>query len=80
MSGEDFFDREAELDVLESRVRGRNHVQRRTGKTSILRELGRRLEDEGWAFLFVDAEGATCPEDVVARTSSKTARATRAGA
>ena len=70
VSGEDFFDREPELQVLESRVRDRNHVllsgQRRMGKTSILRELGRRLEDQGWDFLFTDVEGATCPEDVIA--------------
>ena len=70
VSGDDFFDREPELQVLESRVRDRNHVllsgQRRMGKTSILRELGRRLEDQGWDFLFTDVEGATCPEDVIA--------------
>ena len=70
VSGDDFFDREPELRVLESRVRDRNHVllsgQRRMGKTSVLRELGRRLEDQGWDFLFTDVEGATCPEDVIA--------------
>ena len=70
VSGEDFFDREPELRVLESRVRDRNHVllsgQRRMGKTSVLRELGRRLEDQGWDFIFTDVEGATCPEDVIA--------------
>ncbi|MDE0697800.1 MAG: ATP-binding protein [Boseongicola sp.] len=76
VSGEDFFDRQAELDTLESRVRGRNHVlvsgQRRMGKTSILRELGRRLEDDGWAFLFVDVEGAASPEDAVADIAQAT--------
>ena len=70
VSGDDFFDREAELRILESRVRDRNHVlltgQRRMGKTSILRELGRRLEADGWIFLFVDVEGATCAEDAIA--------------
>ena len=70
VSGDDFFDREPELQALESRVRDRNHVllsgQRRMGKTSVLRELGRRLEDQGWDFLFTDIEGATCPEDVIA--------------
>ena len=76
VSGEDFFDREAELEVLESRVRGRNHVlvsgQRRMGKTSILRELGRRLECDGWTFLFVDVEGAGDPEDVIADMAQAT--------
>ena len=70
VSGDDFFDREADLRILESRVRDRNHVlltgQRRMGKTSILRELGRRLEADGWIFLFVDVEGATCAEDAIA--------------
>ena len=36
------------------------------GKTSVARELGRRLEDQGWIFLFADVEGATCAEDVIA--------------
>ncbi len=70
MSGNDFFDRERELFILESRIRERNHLlltgQRRMGKTSILRELGRRLQSDGWIFLFVDVEGATCAEDVIA--------------
>lgn len=71
VSGPDFFDREAELRILEERVRAANHVlitgQRRMGKTSIARELGRRLtESGGWVALFTDVEDATCPEDVVA--------------
>ena len=70
VSGDDFFDREPELQVLESRVRDGNHVlltgQRRMGKTSVAQELGRRLESQGWVFLFTDVHGATCPEDVIA--------------
>ena len=70
VSGDDFFDREAEMEMLARKVRERNHVllsgQRRMGKTSILQELGRRLENEGWIFFFVDVEGALCPEDAVA--------------
>ena len=73
VSGSDFFDREAELKVLKSRVCDGNHVlltgQRRMGKTSIVRELGRKLEAEGWIFLFTDVEGATCPEDAIAEIS-----------
>ena len=69
VSGDDFFGREGELRVLEARVRDHNHLlltgQRRMGKTSIARELGRRLESKGWVFLFADVEGATCAEDVV---------------
>ena len=67
---EDFFDREKELEILEARVRGRNHVllsgQRRMGKTSVLRELERRLESDGWIVLFVDVEGAANAEDAIA--------------
>ena len=76
VSGSDFFDREAELELLESLVRDRNHVllsgQRRMGKTSIARELGRRLESQGWSSLFVDVEGGTCPEDVIADIAQAT--------
>ena len=70
VSGNDFFNREPELSILDHRIRNGNHVllagQRRMGKTSVTRELGRRLETQGWVFLFVDVEGATCPEDVIA--------------
>ena len=70
VSGNDFFDRESELRVLDARVRAGNHTlltgQRRMGKTSIVQELGRRLKDQGWVFLFTDVEGATCAEDVIA--------------
>ena len=69
VSGDDFFGRGSELQLLEEKVYDRNHVllagQRRMGKTSIARELGRRLETQGWVFLFTDVEGATCAKDVV---------------
>ena len=70
VSGEDFFDRDKELRVLEMQVRDGNHVlltgQRRMGKTSVTQELGRRLELQGWEFLFADVEGAACAEDAIA--------------
>ena len=70
VSGNDFFDREPELRLLELRVRDGNHVlltgQRRMGKTSITRELGRRLESKGWTPLFTDVGDAVGPEDVIA--------------
>ena len=76
VSGDDFFDREGELRVLESHVRDHNHLlltgQRRMGKTSITRELGRRLEATGWIFLFADVEGSTFPEDAVATIAKET--------
>ena len=68
--GTDFHGREAELGALLRRIRDRNHVllsgQRRMGKTSIARELGRRLESEGWATVFADVENAASPEDAIA--------------
>ncbi len=68
--GDDFFDREADLRILENYVKDHNHVlltgQRRMGKTSVVMELGRRLETSDWAFLFADVEGATCAEDAIA--------------
>lgn len=71
VSGDDFFfNRDKELQVLETRVRDGNHVlltgQRRMGKTSVTQELGRRLKLRGWEFLFADVEGATCAEDAIA--------------
>ena len=70
VSGSDFFNRDKELRVLETRVRDGNHVlltgQRRMGKTSVTQELGRRLVEQGWEFFFADVEGATCAEDVIA--------------
>ena len=71
VSGEDFFDRQRELQVLERHIRNGNPVllsgQRRMGKTSVARELGRRLEREGWAFSFADVERAASAEDVIAK-------------
>ena len=70
VSGDDFFNRDKELQVLETRVCDGNHVlvtgQRRMGKTSVTRELGRRLERKGWVFLYTDVESATSAEDVIA--------------
>ena len=50
VDGDRFFDREAELEALSERVREGTHTlltaQRRMGKTSLVRELLRRLADE----------------------------------
>ena len=71
VSGDDFFDREPELRALRELVSDRNHVlltgQRRMGKTSVVRELGRRLEGDGWVVFFTDVEGAVCAEDAIAQ-------------
>lgn len=68
--GNDFWGRTSELRQLEEKILDHNHVlltgQRRMGKTSIAQELGRRLKNEGWVFLFVDVEAADSAEDVIA--------------
>ena len=70
VSGDDFFDREKELEILEARVHDGNHMvmtgQRRMGKTSVLRELGRRLGQRGWVFLFADVEADQSEEYLIA--------------
>ena len=70
VDGERFFDREAELAVLTDRVRNGTHTlltaQRRMGKTSLVRELLRRLKDEGrFRTVFVDLEDARTAADAV---------------
>jgi len=59
VEGEKFFDREIELETLEERVRDGTHTlltaQRRMGKTSLVRELLRRLGETGdFESVFVD--------------------------
>ena len=66
-----FFDREVELDVLADRMRDGTHTlltaQRRMGKTSLVRELLRRLERDGHSeTVFVDLEDASEPADAIA--------------
>ena len=71
VDGDRFFDRETELETLTERVRDGAHTlltaQRRMGKTSLVRELLRRLDDEGeFATVFVDLEGANDAADAIA--------------
>ena len=71
VDGDRFFDREAELEALRERVQDGSHTlltaQRRMGKTSLVRELLRQLEEEGdFATVFVDLEAANNPADAVA--------------
>ena len=69
--GDRFFDREVELEALKERVLEGTHTlltaQRRMGKTSLVRELLRRLEESGQCeTIFVDLESAKVPADAVA--------------
>ncbi len=71
VDGDRFFDRETELEILEERVRDGTHTlltaQRRMGKTSLVRELLRRLgETNDFDVIFVDLEAAMDLSDMVA--------------
>ncbi len=71
VEGDRFFDRESELEALTERVRDGTHTlltaQRRMGKTSLVRELQRRLQAEAkFEMVFVDLEGAATPADAIA--------------
>ena len=71
VDGDRFFDREVELEALEERVREGTHIlltaQRRMGKTSLVRELLRRLAETGeFDTVFVDLEAAMDPADAIA--------------
>lgn len=82
VDGENFFDRQMELEALQERVREGTHTlltaQRRMGKTSLVRELQRRLVETGeFEVVFVDLEAATDPADAIAEigVQSKSVRA-----
>ena len=71
VEGDRFFDRDTEIEALAERVRDGTHTlltaQRRMGKTSLVRELLRRLADEGrFETIFVDLEDAAAPADAIA--------------
>lgn len=76
VEGDRFFDRAAELEALMERVRDGTHTlltaQRRMGKTSLVRELLRRLGEEGSVeTIFVDLEATTTPADAVAEIAAE---------
>lgn len=69
--GDQFFGRETELTALTERVSDGTHTlltaQRRMGKTSLIRELLRRLKDEvSFETVFVDLEAADTPAEAIA--------------
>ncbi|MBE9566634.1 MAG: ATP-binding protein, partial [Proteobacteria bacterium] len=72
---ERFWDREADLKLLTERLDEGNHVrlvaQRRMGKTSLLREVSRRLSNR-YACLFVDVQKHESPAEVIAAMGGAT--------
>ena len=83
VAGDDFFDREAELEALAERIKEGTHTlltaQRRMGKTSLVRELLRRFkeDDKPVETVFADLEEAVSPADAIAEIASQ-ARSVRA--
>ena len=82
VDGENFFDRKTDLEALEERMREGTHTlltaQRRMGKTSLVRELQRRLAETGdFEVVFVDLEAATDLADAIAEIGVQ-ARSVRA--
>ena len=70
VAGDRFFDRELEIEALIERVEDGIHTlvtaQRRMGKTSLVRELLRRLDERGdFETVFVDLEDASNGADAV---------------
>ena len=75
VDGDRFFDRDGELGVLGARVENGTHTlltaQRRMGKTSLIRELLRRLRAEGrFETVFVNLEDARTAADAVVEIGS----------
>ena len=80
VDGDRFYDREVDLEALMERVRDGTHTlltaQRRMGKTSLVRELLRRLAADGeFEPIFVDLEAANTSEDAVAEIAVQSRRA-----
>ena len=76
VDGDRFFDREVELQLLRERVENGTHTlltaQRRMGKTSLVRELLRQLDEDGdFATVFVDLEAAMDAADAVAEIATQ---------
>lgn len=81
VQGDSFFDRHSEVEELSERVRAGSHTlvvgPRRMGKTSLVRETLRRLEDNGeCTTFFVDIEGAEDPADAIVAIAAECRSAT----
>ena len=79
VAGDRFFDREVEIEALMERVEDGSHTlvtaQRRMGKTSLVRELLRRLGELGdFETVFVDLEDASTAADAVVEIAAASLR------
>jgi uncharacterized protein len=78
VSGRDFFNRDKEVAQLADLINEGSNIlvvaPRRVGKTSLIRETFRRLdEDQTRYHLFVDVQHCSTPEDVITAISMETA-------
>ena len=76
VDGDRFYNRSAELEMLIERARDGTHTlltaPRRMGKTSLVRELLRRLAKDGnFETIFVDLEDASDPADALAEIGAQ---------
>ena len=83
VEGERFYNRQFEIEALTERAQDGTHTlltaQRRMGKTSLVREMLRRLEEDGrFHTIFVDLEAADTPEDAIAEIAARSRSASRA--
>ncbi len=73
VAGDRFWDRETELDLFLNRIKeGANILlvaQRRMGKTSLMKEAGRRMEGS-FTCVFVDFQDACSAQDAIAALSA----------
>jgi energy-coupling factor transporter ATP-binding protein EcfA2 len=74
VTGEAFYNREVERRLIREKIENGTHLlltgQRRMGKSSLAREIGRALEDEKgdeWNYIFVDIQSCLSGAELVAR-------------
>ena len=74
VEGDRFWDREKDIELFIERIEEGAHLllvaQRRMGKTSLMREVARRLDDR-YICLSVDLQKASSASDAVAELSLK---------
>ncbi|MDX9981627.1 MAG: ATP-binding protein, partial [Lentisphaeria bacterium] len=72
VTGERFWDRKEDIALFTERVREGAHLllvaQRRMGKTSLMKEVAKRLADE-FECVFVDFQDGSSPQDAIAALS-----------
>ena len=80
VSGDKFFNRKDETEMLIRELEAGSHIlmtgQRRMGKTSIAREVGRLLQDKEskWDFVFIDLDDCEDESHMVAMLAAEVAR------